>query len=53
MPKDIQKVKTNTACCAGNGGSGHPKVYLDVEEGKPTVCPYCSRTFVLDTEVSA
>ncbi len=34
--------------CSGNGPAlGHPRIFLTVESTKPTVCPYCSKTFVL------
>lgn len=34
--------------CDGGGALGHPGVYLNIESDGRTVCPYCSRTFVLD-----
>jgi len=38
--------------CDGGGALGHPGVYLNIEMDGPNngrvVCPYCSRTFVLD-----
>jgi uncharacterized Zn-finger protein len=37
-----------TTCDGGGGPSGHPKVYLHIDEDESrVVCPYCSRTFVL------
>ncbi len=42
-------VRTSTVDCEGASGAlGHPKVYLFVKPGMETVCPYCSRRFVLD-----
>ncbi len=42
-------VKTSTVPCEGVAGAlGHPKVSLFVEPGAETLCPYCSRRFVLD-----
>ncbi|CAA7623430.1 zinc-finger domain-containing protein [Magnetospirillum sp. UT-4] len=35
------------ACDGGNGGLGHPRVYLNVGAEGSVVCPYCSRRFVL------
>jgi len=32
------------ACDGGGGALGHPKVYLDLHNGKAT-CPYCSKEF--------
>jgi uncharacterized Zn-finger protein len=34
--------------CDGGGSLGHPGVYLNIESNGQVVCPYCSRTFVLD-----
>jgi uncharacterized Zn-finger protein len=34
--------------CDGGGSLGHPGVYLNIETNGQVVCPYCSRTFVLD-----
>ncbi len=42
------EVKTATIGCDGGGGPlGHPMVYLTINDGGETVCPYCSRRFVL------
>jgi uncharacterized Zn-finger protein len=35
------------SCDGGLGALGHPKVWLKIG-GDQTVCPYCSRLFVLD-----
>jgi uncharacterized Zn-finger protein len=34
--------------CDGGVSLGHPGVYLNIEANGQAVCPYCSRTFVLD-----
>ncbi len=34
-------------CDGGNGGLGHPRVFLTFGEARQIVCPYCSRSFVL------
>jgi len=39
--------------CDGGGALGHPGVYLNIEANGQVVCPYCSRTFVLDPNASA
>ncbi|MCW8834913.1 MAG: zinc-finger domain-containing protein [Rhodospirillales bacterium] len=46
-------VETATVSCDGGGGPlGHPTVYLTIKDGE-TVCPYCSRRFVLAEGASA
>jgi uncharacterized Zn-finger protein len=36
------------SCDGGSGAAGHPNVYLNIQHGEDrVVCPYCSRTFVL------
>lgn len=35
------------ACDGGNGGLGHPRVFLHFGDQPEVVCPYCSRTYVL------
>jgi uncharacterized Zn-finger protein len=41
-------VTTKRVYCDGGGALGHPGVYLNIEPNGRVVCPYCSRTFVLD-----
>lgn len=42
------EVESTTVACDGGGGSlGHPKVYLNLGAELESVCPYCSRHFVL------
>ncbi|MCH4143011.1 zinc-finger domain-containing protein [Acetobacter peroxydans] len=40
------------ACDGGLGALGHPRVWLKIG-GHQTVCPYCSRLFVLQPGASA
>jgi uncharacterized Zn-finger protein len=35
------------ACDGGNTALGHPRVFLHIED-REVVCPYCSRTYVLN-----
>jgi uncharacterized Zn-finger protein len=35
------------ACDGGNAPLGHPRVWLRIE-GQQTMCPYCSRLYVLN-----
>lgn len=47
---NIVYVDQPVVSCDGNGeGSGHPLIYLNLEESGEVVCPYCSRKFILDT----
>ena len=41
-------VTTKRVYCDGGGALGHPGVYLNIETNGRVICPYCSRTFVLD-----
>lgn len=35
------------ACDGGDGGLGHPRVFLRITD-QQVVCPYCSRQYVLN-----
>ncbi len=35
------------ACDGGEGGLGHPRVFLRIED-QSVMCPYCSRLFLLN-----
>ncbi len=37
------------ACDGGDGGLGHPRVWLRIEHAQ-TFCPYCSRVYVLNKQ---
>jgi uncharacterized Zn-finger protein len=41
-------VTTKRVYCDGGGALGHPGVYLNIVQDDRVVCPYCSRTFVID-----
>ncbi|MCS6855136.1 MAG: zinc-finger domain-containing protein [Elioraea sp.] len=46
-PFEVIAVAEATVACDGGGGAlGHPRVFLTLVDGM-VVCPYCSRTFVL------
>ncbi len=47
------KVSSRKVCCNGNDkdSTGHPIIYLHVEEEEPTRCPYCNQVFVYDCTV--
>lgn len=36
------------ACDGGDGGLGHPRVYLHMGPDGQVECPYCDRLFILD-----
>lgn len=45
--KEIVYVDAHKVRCEGQeGGSGHPRVYLEIKEDQ-IICPYCSKTFKL------
>jgi uncharacterized Zn-finger protein len=44
-------VKCKTVNCDG-GSSGHPNIYLKIDEDEKVVCPYCSRVFMLEMDNS-
>ncbi len=47
-PTEIIEVETKTVPCdGGEGGLGHPRVFLNMEGQGRIDCPYCSRRFVL------
>lgn len=47
-------VKSHRVSCAGGedgkgGALGHPKVYMDMGQGRSVECKYCDRVFTLTT----
>ena len=47
--KELQVVSSSNVVCDGGGGVlGHPKIYLDMGKEVKIICPYCSKSFVLD-----
>ena len=43
----IIPTSTRTVACDG-GTLGHPRVFLTLGDDDRVVCPYCSRTYVLE-----
>jgi len=37
---------SKVACDGGGGALGHPKVYINLDDGKPKGCIYCGLRFV-------
>ncbi len=47
-PSEVIHVDDVVVACDGGGGPlGHPRVFLRIE-GRETMCPYCSRVYVLN-----
>jgi uncharacterized Zn-finger protein len=47
-PTEIIHVDARTvACDGGDGGLGHPRVFLRIAD-RQVLCPYCSRLYVLN-----
>jgi uncharacterized Zn-finger protein len=47
-PTEIIHVDARTvACDGGDGGLGHPRVFLRIAD-RQVMCPYCSRLYVLN-----
>ena len=45
---DVQFVdEVRMACDGGNGGLGHPRVYLTMGDKDEVACPYCGARFKL------
>ncbi|PIA19010.1 ubiquinone oxidoreductase 20 kd subunit [Coemansia reversa NRRL 1564] len=42
----IREVEGRLACCDGGGGAlGHPRVWINLDDGKPQDCGYCGLRF--------
>jgi len=52
-PPDVIEVDTTTVACDGGGPLGHPRVFLSLEKGGETECPYCDRIYKLKPGVVA
>ena len=47
-PTETIRVDSRTvACDGGDGGLGHPRVFLRIAD-EQVMCPYCSRLYVLN-----
>ncbi|KAJ2319043.1 hypothetical protein IWW52_002200 [Coemansia sp. RSA 2704] len=42
----VREVEGRLACCDGGGGAlGHPRVWMNLDDGKPADCGYCGLRF--------
>jgi uncharacterized Zn-finger protein len=51
-PEPVEVDSPKVACDGGNGGLGHPRVFLNMEGKGQIDCPYCGRRFVLKRETA-
>ena len=49
----VEVSETEVACDGGGGVLGHPRVFLNMGEGRQVECPYCDRIFKLKDGVKA
>ncbi len=47
-PETVEVEATFVSCDGGGGASGHPKVFLKLEDRR-VACPYCGKVFILKT----
>ncbi|KAJ3216701.1 hypothetical protein HDU67_009133 [Dinochytrium kinnereticum] len=46
----IITVSTRRVSCDGGGGAlGHPKVFINLDDGHPVACGYCGQRFQKDS----
>ncbi|KAJ1725568.1 hypothetical protein LPJ53_000238 [Coemansia erecta] len=42
----VRQLETRLACCDGGGGPlGHPRVWINLDDGQPQSCGYCGLRF--------
>merc|ERR1712004_444604 len=50
----IKMVATRLESCDGGGGAlGHPRVYINLDDGQPKACIYCGLRYQLDPKAAA
>jgi len=50
----IKMVATRLVSCDGGGGAlGHPRVYINLDDGQPKACIYCGLRYQLDPKAAA
>jgi uncharacterized Zn-finger protein len=48
---ETESTPSKRVACDGGNYAGHPRVYLDLSKTGQAICPYCSKTFVLDPKL--
>jgi uncharacterized Zn-finger protein len=51
-PEVVTVTKRRVSCDGGGGALGHPRVYLEMGQGREVECPYCDRKFVLSRDAA-
>ncbi|MGE4529297.1 MAG: zinc-finger domain-containing protein [Rhodospirillaceae bacterium] len=51
-PRDTAHQHHAVSCDGGGGALGHPKVYLEFNDGR-AVCPYCGKVFTANPKAGA
>ena len=46
LPFSFQCTTNVTSCDGGGGALGHPRVYINLDEGVPVSCIYCALRYV-------
>ena len=44
----FKKMSNASQVASGGGPLGHPKVYINLDDGKPHACPYSGQLYQLD-----
>ena len=51
-PEVVVVDKRRVACDGDGGALGHPRVFLEMGQGKEVECPYCDRKYVLSRQAA-
>merc|ERR1719361_1740022 len=53
--KEVPPIAVNkrVSCDGGGGALGHPRVYINLDDGQPKGCIYCGLRFQLDPKAAA
>ncbi|RKP03175.1 hypothetical protein CXG81DRAFT_17239 [Caulochytrium protostelioides] len=46
----IKVAGRRTSCNGGGGALGHPRIFMNLDDGKPVGCGYCGLRFQMDAE---
>ena len=50
--QQVTVASRSVSCAGGIGSSGHPNVYLNIDEKNHVICPYCNRKFIFNMGVA-